>query len=540
MKTSSASQVPGIVLYNGSTGNNYSSQSIAVHNGRIVATGSNDDVMGLAGRETVRINLEGRLVLPGFTDTHIHFHEWSLKRRELQLNKITSLEELLACVDREVSVRNRRQWIIGQGWNETDWQERRMPTREILDSVAPDHPVVLWRCDLHLAVANSAALKKAGIHAGTPDPPQGRIERDVNGEPNGILRELAINLIRDVIDPPQTEQLAIAYREATDELYRLGITGIHDIRLMDDNDGGSALQTFQELDSTKQLGLRSWVTLPGHRLDDIISLGLRTGFGNDRLRLGHVKFFTDGGVGARTAWMIDPYLDADRGMALMDMADLAGEISKADAAGLSVMVHAIGDRANREVINIFESLYKQDHTGSSVKPLYPHRIEHLQVIRPDDVRRLCTLPLALGVTPANMLLDINLIDTALGDKGAWAYSFRQLMDTGLPVMFSSDCPVCDPAPLLGIYAAVTRQRQDGIPSGGWYPESRVTVSEAVRAYTSVPAMVHGAKDQGSIAVNSRADLTVFNRDFLSNPAEDILKSQVDMTIFDGEIVYRNF
>ncbi len=540
MKTSHATKFAGIILFNGSTGCNLSAQSIAIHNGRIVATGSNDDVMGLAARETVKINLEGRLVLPGFTDTHIHFHEWSLKRRELQLSNVTSLDELLACVNSEVSTQDRGQWITGQGWNETDWEQRRIPTREILDTVAPDHPVVLWRCDLHLAVANSAALKKAGIHAGTEDPPQGRIERDVHGEPNGILRELAINLIRDVIDPPKTEQLSTAYQEATDALYRHGITGIHDIRLMDDKDGASALQTFQELDSNKQLGLRSWVTLPGHRLDDIISLGLRTGFGNDQLRLGHVKFFTDGGVGARTAWMIDPYLDADRGMPLMDMADLAGEIRKADAAGLSVMVHAIGDRANHEVINIFEMLYKQQHTFSSVKPAYPHRIEHLQVIRPDDVKRLCKLPLALGVTPANMLLDINLIDTALGDKGAWAYSFRQLMDTGLPVMFSSDCPVCDPAPLLGIHAAVTRQRQDGIPSGGWYPKSQITVSEAVKAYTSVPAVVHGAKDQGSIALNSKADLAVFNHDFTSNPSEDILKTQVDMTIFNGEIVYRNF
>lgn len=540
MKTPPAAQAPDIVLYNGTVGSDFPTRSIAVHNGRIVAVGSDDDVLGLAGRETVRINLEGRLVLPGFTDSHIHFHEWSLKRRDLQLSNITSLEELLVCVAREASVKKRGQWITGQGWNETDWKNRKMPSRESLDSVAPDHPVVLWRCDLHLAVANSAALDKAGIDAGTADPPMGQIGRNANGQPTGILRELAINLIRDVIDPPHAEQLAVAYKEATDALYRLGITGIHDIRLMDDNDGGSALQTFQELDSTNQLGLRTWVSLPGHRLNDIIRLGLRTGFGNSRLRLGHVKYFTDGGVGARSAWMIDPYLDADRGMPLMDMAELAGEIGKADAAGLSVMVHAIGDRANREVINIFERLYKKEHAHGSVKPLYPHRIEHLQVIRPDDIRRLCRLPLALGVTPANMLLDINLIDTSLGDRGAWAYSFRQLMDTGLPVMFSSDCPVCDPAPLLGIYAAVTRKRQDGIPSAGWYPASRVTVSEAVKAYTSVPAAVHCARDQGSIAPNNKADLAVFSRDFLSNSADDILKTQVDMTIFDGGIVYRNF
>jgi len=540
MKNNHIAHPPQIILYNASTGGELSVQSLAVNNGRIVAAGSNKDVMALAGRGTNTINLNGRLVLPGFIDTHIHFHEWSLQRQKLQLNELTSLDELLSCVSREVSVRNQGQWITGQGWNETEWKDRRMPTREVLDHVAPDHPVLLWRCDLHLAAANSAALEKAGIKEETPDPPQGRIERDENGKPNGILRELAINLIRDAVAPPRPDQVATAYREATDTLYRLGITGIHDTRLMDDNDGSSALQTFQELDGSGQLGLRSWVTLPGHKLDDLIGLGLRTGFGNDRLRLGHVKFFTDGGVGARTAWMIDPYLDADRGMALMDMDDLASKISKADAAGLSVMVHAIGDRANREIISIFEELQKQEPLPGSFKPAYPHRIEHLQVIRPEDIMRLHHLPLALGVTPANLLLDINLIDTTLGEKGAWAYSFRQLIDTGLPVMFSSDCPVCAPAPLLGIHASVTRQRQDATPSGGWYPQSRIAVSEAVKCYTSVPAAVHSAKDLGNIALNCRADLAVFNRNFLTGPPEDMLSSRVDMTLFNGKIVFRNF
>lgn len=540
MKISSAALVPETILYNGSTGGGLSVQCLALGKGRIIALGTDDQVLTMAGRNTVTINLEGRLVLPGFMDTHIHFHEWALKRSALQLEDVTSLDELLACVAREVSSRDPHQWIIGQGWNESEWQTGGIPTRQVLDRVAPDHPVLLWRCDLHLAVANSAALARASIRAETPDPPQGRIERDIDGKPNGILRELAINLIRDTVDPPQAEQVAAAYKEATQALYRIGITGIHDTRLMDDADGGMALQTFQELDRSEQLGLRSWVTLPGHRLDEIIRLGLRTGFGNDRLRLGHVKFFTDGGVGARTAWMIEPYLDAECGMPLMDMDDLARDVERADSAGLAVMVHAIGDRANREVINIFEELYDREPKPGGLKPFYPHRIEHLQVIRPEDVGRLSRLPVALGVTPANLLLDINLIDRVLGEKGAWAYSFRSLLDTGLPVMFSSDCPVCDPAPLLGIHAAVTRQRQDSTPSGGWYPQARVTVSEAVRAYTSVPAAVHGAHDLGSIALGNRADLAVFSRDFLSGATEDICSSRVDMTLFDGKIVYRNF
>lgn len=540
MKIPPAVHVPETILYNGSSGDGLSVQCLAICKGRIMAHGTDDQVLTMAGRETETINLEGRLVLPGFLDTHIHFHEWALKRNTLQLEDVTSLDELLACVAREVSQRDPDQWILGQGWNESDWQAGGIPTRQALDRVAPDHPVLLWRCDLHLAAANSVALERASISAGTPDPPQGRIERDADGKPNGIVRELAINLIRDTVDSPRAEQVAAAYREAADALHRAGITGIHDIRLMDDRDGCMALQTFQELDRNEQLALRSWVTLPGHQLDEIIHLGLRTGFGNDRLRLGHVKFFTDGGVGARTAWMIEPYLDAECGMPLMDMGDLAHDIERADSAGLAVMVHAIGDRANREVINIFEELYDREPEPGALKPFYPHRIEHLQVIRPEDVGRLSQLPVALGVTPANLLLDINLIDRVLDEKGAWAYPFRSLLDTGLPVMFSSDCPVCDPDPLLGIHAAVTRQRQDATPSGGWYPQERVTVSEALRAYTSVPAAVHGARDLGSIALGNRADLAVFSRDFLSGAAEDILGCQVDMTLFDGKIVYRNF
>jgi predicted amidohydrolase YtcJ len=282
------------------------------------------------------------------------------------------------------------------------------------------------------------------------------------------------------------------------------------------------------------------VTFPGHELDSIIRLGLRSGFGNDRLRIGHVKYFADGGMGARTAWLIEPYLDAERGMPLIDMADLAADIHKAHAAGLSVMVHAVGDRANLEVINIFASLASQVNASPLPPPVFPHRIEHVQMIRPEDADRLEDLNLALCVTPANMLLDINLIDAAIGEKGQWTYAFRRLMDTGVPVMFSSDCPVCDPAPLLGMHAAVTRQRPDGTPEGGWYPDACVSVGEALDAYTAIPATVHRVDDLGTIAPGKTADLTVLSHNILAHPPERLLEVDVEMTLFDGRIVYRNF
>jgi len=536
--------VPQIILYNGilATQSNACShsQAVAVGNGKILALGQDKEVLNLAGPDTERINLDGRLVTPGFIDTHIHFYEWALNRQGIKLDDLTRIEELLTRVRRAADSRPPGQWIIGQGWNETDWTEQRIPTRETLDRVAPEHPVLLWRCDLHLAAANSIALGLAGITADTPDPPEGRIEHNNTGEPNGILRELAINLARQAIAPPGADQIVQAFEDATKALHRWGVTGIHDVRLMADKDGAGSFQTFQRLDHDGRLDLRCWVTLPGHELDSIIGLGLRTGFGNDNLRVGHVKFFSDGGMGARTAWLIDPYLDADRGMPLMDMDVLSHEIDRADKAGLSVMVHAVGDRANRELINIFEALELRRISSGSLSPTIAHRIEHVQMLRPEDSDRLKKLNIALCVTPANMLLDINLIDMALGEKGKWTYPLRQLFDTGVPVMFSSDCPVCVPDPLLGIHAAVTRQRTDGTPKGGWYPDSRVTMAEALKAYTSIPAAVHKAGDIGTIALGKRADLVVLSRNILAIPPSQLPEVRVEMTLFDGRIVHRHF
>ena len=515
-------------------------QAVAIGQGHVLAVGANTDLLHLAGAGTQKIDLDGRLAVPGFIDTHIHFYEWSLNRQGVRLDDLTSLEDLLERVRQAADDRPPGQWIMGQGWNETDWTQPSMPTRQALDRAAPDHPVLLWRCDLHLASANSAALKLAGIDAGTPDPPEGRIERDGEEKPTGILRELAINLVREAVAPPTADQVMQAFEDATGALHRRGVTGIHDVRLMADKDGASSLRTFQKLDRDGRLALRSWVTLPGDRLDDIIGLGLCTGFGNERLRVGHVKYFSDGGMGARTAWMIDPYLDAQCGMPLMEMEILADYIRRADEAGLSVMVHAVGDRANRELVTIFEALESHRVQSGGSRPTIAHRIEHVQMIRPEDADRLRKLHLALCMTPANMVLDMNLIDSAVGETGQWTYAFRRLMDTGVPVMFSSDCPVCDPDPLVGIHAAVTRQRADGTPAGGWHAQECVSVAEAIRAYTATPALVHQAFDLGVIAPGKKADMVVLSKNILELDPSRIPETRVEMTVFDGQIVYRQF
>ena len=225
---------------------------------------------------------------------------------------------------------------------------------------------------------------------------------------------------------------------------------------------------------------------------------------------------------------------------MVDMERLEQDIHRADKAGLAVMVHAVGDRANRELVNMFESLESHRTLANHPPPAFPHRIEHVQMIRPKDIDRLRSLNVALCVTPANMVLDMNLIDTALGERGQWTYCFRQLMDSGAPVIFSSDCPVCDPDPLKGIHAAVTRQRVDGTPQEGWWPDSRVTVVEALKAYTITPSMVHNAYEIGAIAPYKRADLVVLSENVMDIPVSQIKHVQVDMTLFDGRIVHRKF
>jgi len=539
-----ASPHPTHLLFNGNIATQNPqqpmAQALAIGRGRILAVGSTDEILNLAGRETDKLDLDGRLVVPGFIDTHIHFYEWALKRQGIKFDDISDIEMFLNRLRNGVEGKPGGQWVFGQGWNETDWTQPCMPTRDLLDQAAPRNPVLLWRCDLHLAAANSAALEIAGINAQSSDPPEGRIERDERGEPTGILRELAINLVRDAISAPEMDQILGAFQDAAKALHRRGVTGIHDVRLMADSDGARAFQAFQKLDDEQNLALRSWITLPGDRLDDIIGLGLRTGFGNDRLRVGHVKFFSDGGMGARTAWMIDPFLDAGCGMPLVDMETLARDVQKADQAGLSVMVHAVGDRANRELIDLFGVLENNRNQSGQQRSLVPHRIEHVQMIRPEDVKRLSDSHLALCVTPANMILDINLIDAAVGEKGEYTYAFRSLIDTGAPVMFSSDCPVCDPDPLMGIHAAVSRQRSDGTPEKGWYPEQRVTVSESIQAYTSTPAKVHQALDLGVIAPGNRADFAILSENIFNVSPSAFPHLRVDMTVFDGKIVYREF
>jgi predicted amidohydrolase YtcJ len=516
-------------------------EAVAAGRGRILAAGDDEEIRSLGGPDTRIVDLRGRLCLPGLMDSHFHFYDWAMRRLQLTLADVASFRELLNRVSAAVRDTGPGRWILGQGWNEADWPEHRMPTRDDLDRAAPSNPVALWRCDLHLAVANSAALEQAGIDENASDLPEGSIERDATGRPTGILREGAPNLIKEIIPSLKEDEIYAAMREGIHVLHSLGLTALEDIRLMGGAAGKAAFKSLQLLRNGHGLDLRCWVSIPGERLGEAVSLGLRTGFGDDYLRIGHVKYFADGGMGARTAWMLEPYLDAGIGMPATPMEELEKSLRRADEAGLAVAIHSIGDRANRELVSVFEGLQKncgRNRTDAAARPVASHRIDHVQMIRPEDLARLARLDVVACVQPHNLVLDIAMIDECVGEQGKWTYAYRDMLDRGIRVIFSSDAPVCDPDPLAGIHAAVTRQRKNGTPVGGWYPSQRISVEDAVRSYTILPAVSYGVGDRlGSITPGKYADVVVLSKDIYTVDPMEIRETKVDLTVFDGRVVF---
>lgn len=516
-------------------------RAVAIRRGRFHALGGDDQIRDLAPPDAQIIDLEGRPVLPGLTDAHFHCYDWALGLQRLPLADTVSLADLCQRVAQRTSEMSPDQWILGQGWNETRWPVGRLPARRDLDGVAPAHPVLLWRSDLHLAVANSIALQRAGVTRDTQDPSDGTLDRDGSGEPTGVLRELAINLVSDIIPPPSEDETVGALREGFPLLHRLGLTGIHDYRLMDGADGPPAFRAYQHLQAAGQLPLRLWMNLPGDRLTEAIALGLRSGLGDGHLRVGHVKLFSDGAQGARTAWMLEPYHGEDHcGMPLTPMDEIAEAVRRADQAGLAVAVHAIGDRANRELLSILEQIQREHrHDAYPVPGHVPHRIEHVQNIQPHDVARLARLGVVASVQPLHVTDDMAMIEQTVGRRARFAYPFRELWDAGVVLALGSDCPVADPNPLWGIHAAVTRQRRDGTPPGGWYPAQRLTVAEAVWGFTMGPALATGRQNElGSITPGKRADLVVLDRDIFAVDPIEIAQAHVVMTVLDGDVVYQ--
>jgi predicted amidohydrolase YtcJ len=524
--------------------------AIAIRGPIVTAIGSNAAILALAADDTRKIDMDGHLILPGLCDSHIHLHEWAINLTRPHLASTRSKPEMLAQIAKYAAQRPATSWIVCQGWNESWWGEQEFPTASDLDTVTqPEQPAIAYRSDMHIAVANHAALARAGITSDTPNPPGGLLDRDASGQPTGVLRELAINLVTAKIAPPTREELLAVIRAALPELHRLGITAIHDQRIKDADEGPAMLAVYTRLDQTQALRLRVNCNIAAHQLPILAALGLRSGFGNDYIRLGHVKIFADGSLGSRTAWMLEPFESpsppgatpeaANYGVNVTPPEQMAAEFYRAQELGFSISVHAIGDRANRVVLDLFEELAPQ------LPPLpTPHRIEHVQTIAPVDMPRLAQLNISASVQPLHLTDDRDLTNRYWGGRARNTYAFRSLLNAGTRLAFGSDAPVADANPFLGIHAALVRRRpHDAQPS--WQPQEALPLDEIIRAYTLGAAQAAGWDAIiGSLSPGKCADLVVLDRDLFAlaqdpSTVDEIAGTQVMSTCFDGEFVYQH-
>jgi predicted amidohydrolase YtcJ len=527
---------PDLVLFNGKIYTQDATQplvtSIALHGERIVFIGDDRGALDLLSRRTPdnAVDLHGACALPGLTDAHLHFQWFSLGLQQVNAETDT-LEEALQAVSRHASPLPDGAWVTGTGWNHNAWGGD-FPTAADLDRAAPEHPVALDAKSKHAAWVNTRALALAGIDAHTPDPAGGKILRLPDGRPSGILLESAIELVKRAIPDPSVDELAAAMRAGMHAAHRAGLTGVHCM------DGALALRAFQALHQNGELTLRVTKSLPLENLDAALAVGLRSGFGDDWLRIGGVKMFADGALGPRTAWMLADYEGdpGNTGISTTPVEALYQAVLRANQGGLAANIHAIGDRANREVLDIYARVRAQ--LGPS---MLRNRIEHVQLLDPQDAGRLAELGVIASMQPIHATSDMRMADRFWGARSAHSYALKTQIQRGAVLALGSDCPVETLDPLQGLHAAVTRRRADGSPGPeGWYPAQRLSLAEALRGYTMGPAYAAGMQDRlGTLSPGSLADLTVLDRDLFAIDAMEILHAQVLATVTGGRFVYRS-
>ena len=507
-------------------------EAIAAHCGRIIAVGDSDDVRALTGPSTEHIDLHGRLVVPGFTDAHIHLVNYGLSLERVQLDGVTSLEEAVGRVAERACITQQGEWVLGWGWNRNLWPGAPFPSKDDLNPVTPDNPVFLKSKDGHAAWVNSQALEIAGISAATPNPPGGVYERNPEtGELTGVLKENpAIDIMIKAAGPaPLTERMR-AIKAAQERLHRYGVVGVH---VPEEEHEFAALQRAW---LEGHLKLRVSFMIADKHLDGVLRMGLRPGFGDDFLRLSNVKAYADGSLGSRTADMLAPYKGqvGNRGVEVSSSEYLSDLVSRCATRGWSPAIHAIGDRANHRVLHALEEHW-QEWSRRDLRP----RVEHAQLLAPQDVARLGTMGVIASMQPMHCTSDLLMAERYWGSRCSGAFAWRSLLECGTVLAFGSDAPVEEPSVLRGIFAAVTRQREDGTPAGGWYPEQCLSVPEAIYAYTVGAAYASGEEHiKGSLRVGKQADMVVLSKNIFELPPQEILNTRVETTILAGEIVYR--
>jgi predicted amidohydrolase YtcJ len=506
--------------------------AIAIQNGYILALGTDQEILAASSRSSLKTNLNGRTVLPGLVDAHFHLERYALNLSRVNCAAPTR-QECLERVANKAAELLPGEWVLGHGWNQNDWGGSYDSASE-LDRVAPHNPVYLTAQSLHAGWANSLALKQFGINAESPDPPGGIIQRNSNGQPTGILLEAACHLAEQNIPPPSLNTLSAAIERAQASLWKLGLTGIHDF------DQTHCFNALQKLSQDNRLKLRILKSIPVELLAEAAALGLRTGFGSHWLRLGGIKLFVDGALGPQTAAMLDPYENSpdNSGMLLMDETKILETGIQAAHSGLSLAVHAIGDRANRETLNALEKLRRYE-TQNDLPPLR-HRIEHVQIIHPDDSPRLAALNLTGSVQPVHLISDMETANQYWGSRCVGAYAYNTLNQHGVRMAFGSDAPVEPCNPFLGLQAAVTRRRLNGHPGPkGWFPEQRLSINTALQGFTTAAAFAAGWENvTGQLAPGFYADLIVTKHDPYSITPEELGTISPDRTMVNGEWVWQ--
>ncbi|NIS81457.1 MAG: amidohydrolase family protein [Anaerolineales bacterium] len=480
-------------------------QSIAIQGERILAVGMDDEILNLSSQEATSIDLHGRTVIPALTDAHIHLKKLALSVEKIDC-EVSSLSDCLERVRERALTTPAGDWILGHGWNQNLWE--RFGQAEDLDGVAPHHPVYLTAKSLHAGWANTLAMKQARIHPDMPDPKGGRIDRDQSGKPTGIFFEEAMKLISSAVPSPPAHQLAEGIAHIQEDLWRFGLSSVHDF------DDELCLQALNILRDRNTLGLRVLKNIQKKDFEATRKLGLKTSSGDHWVRTGNLKLYADGALGPHTAAMIEAYDNKpqDTGMSLFDKEELLDLAMRAVDAGFALAIHAIGDRANREVLDVYEKL--RNYEAEQKIPPMPHRIEHLQLLHPDDLHRPARLGIIASMQPLHATSDMTMADLHWGARSRFAYAWRSQLLAGAVLAFGSDAPVEPANPFLGLHAAVTRQRQNGEPSpDGWFPEERITLHDALLAYTQGPAIVAGwSSILGRLVPSYMADLIVLDAD----------------------------
>lgn len=508
--------------------------AVAILGNRIAAIGSTPEIRALAGAKTRVIDAGEKVVLPGFNDSHVHFLMGGFSIANVDLRDAKSPEEMAQRLAAYAKKIPKGHWILGGDWDHERWPGTPLPTRAMIDAATPDHPVFVNRLDGHMALANSVALKLAGVTKETKDPPGGLIVRDAaTGEPTGILKDGAEDLMDRVIPEKTFDEKHVAARAATDHAAKVGVTSVTDMSAGEDVGLYQYMLEHGEL-KTRMYAIRSIVSW-----EALEKTGVRAAFGNDMLRIGGLKGFSDGSLGSSTALFFEPYSDTPntRGLLFSQMLPegiMLKRVEGADQAGLQVMIHAIGDEANFRILEIYRQVAEKNTSRDR-----RFRIEHAQHLRASEIPRFGKQKVIASMQPYHAADDGRWCDKRIGPvRSKGTYAFRTLLDTGAVLAFGSDWTVAPLNPMDGLKAAVTRQTLDGKHPNGWMPEQKITLDEAVHAYTVGSAYAEFAeKVKGTLTPGKLADLVMLDRDIYASDPADIDKAQVVLTVMDGRVVY---